>query len=137
MMGVAGTDSLFYRVYIHTGSGSGSRTDSSVLAVLDPVLRLTQIIGHCWSGYRTDFDVLDVPGPVLELLIFFLLFFLFFSFFCVKAPWWRGGIKKKCLKASWQRCYYPHRLRDALTPVCRIFFIIDMLSKFFFGIFFK
>ena len=30
---------------------------------------------------------------------------------------------KKSLKASWQRCYYPHRsTRDASSPVCEIFF---------------
>ena len=46
----------------------------------------------------------------------------------IKAPWrrWRqwqrGGIFKKCLKAIWQRCYYPHRSRDALSPVCGIFY---------------
>ena len=53
--------------------------------------------------------------------------FFFFFFFGVKAPWrrrrrWRQGGIKKCLKASWQRCYYPHRSRDALSPVCGIFF---------------
>ena len=34
-----------------------------------------------------------------------------------------GGVnkkQKKCLKASWRRCYYPHRSRDSLSPVCRI-----------------
>ena len=25
----------------------------------------------------------------------------------------------------WYRCYYPHRLRDALSPVCRIFWLWD------------
>ena len=28
---------------------------------------------------------------------------------------------KKCLKASWRRCYYQYRSRDALSPVCGIF----------------
>ena len=32
-----------------------------------------------------------------------------------------GGMKEKCLKAFWRRCYYPHQSRDALSPVCRIF----------------
>ena len=36
--------SLLYLVYIFTGFGSGSRTDSSVLTVPGWVLRLTQII---------------------------------------------------------------------------------------------
>ena len=31
------------------------------------------------------------------------------------------AFKKKCLKASWRQCYYLHRLRDSLSPVCRIF----------------
>ena len=39
----------------------------------------------------------------------------------------RGGIKK-CLKASWRRCYYPHRSKDSLSPICPIFFFF-----FFFG----
>ena len=34
---------------------------------------------------------------------------------------WRD--KKKCLKASWRRCYYPHRSRDTLSPVCWIFLL--------------
>ena len=48
--------------------------------------------------------------------------------FCVKAPlgrcwrWRRGGILKKCLKASLQWCYYPHWSGDALSPVFGIFF---------------
>ena len=56
---------------------------------------------------------------------FFLSFFLFW-WGGVKAPLWRrrrlrlGGIKK-CLKASWWRCYYPHRSSDSLSPVCGIF----------------
>ena len=52
----------------------------------------------------------------------------FFSFFCgPKAPWRRrrrrrwGGIKQKCLKASWRRCYYPHRSKELVSPVCGIF----------------
>ena len=32
-----------------------------------------------------------------------------------------GRDKKKCLKASWRRCYYPHQSRDASSPVCGIF----------------
>ena len=59
-----------------------------------------------------------------------------------KAPWrrrrrWRrGGVKKKCLKASWRRCYYPNRSRDSLSPVCGIFYlhflfyVISMLVEF-------
>ena len=30
--------------------------------------------------------------------------------------------KKKCLKTSWRRWYYPHRSKDAFSPVCGIFF---------------
>ena len=42
-------------------------------------------------------------------------------------PAGRGGVlkkmvnKKKCLKGSWRRCYYPHWARDSLSPVCGIF----------------
>ena len=32
-----------------------------------------------------------------------------------------GRDKKKCLTASWQRCYYPPRSRDALSPICGVF----------------
>ena len=31
-----------------------------------------------------------------------------------------GDGKKKCLKASPRRCYYPHRSRDSVFSVCRI-----------------
>ena len=38
---------------------------------------------------------------------------------------WEGKNKQKnemkCFKAFWQRCYYPHRSRDALSPVCGVF----------------
>ena len=56
---------LFYRVYISNGSGSGSRTDSSFLAVPVPVLRRTR-------------DHLTGPGPVPESTqVFWLLWVLF------------------------------------------------------------
>ena len=32
-----------------------------------------------------------------------------------------GRGKIKCLTASWLQCYYPHRSRDSLSPVCGIF----------------
>ena len=60
----------------------------------------------------------------------------FLLFFSVKAPWrrqrqWRqGGINKESLKASWQLCYYPHRSRDALSPVCWIFFLDTCWTNF-------
>ena len=39
-----------------------------------------------------------------------------------------GRDKKNCLKASWRRCYYPSR--DALSPVCGIFFVEDTKTEF-------
>ena len=52
---------------------------------------------------------------------FFYSFILYI--FCPKAPWrrrrrWMRGGVKKCLKASWRRCYCPHPSRDLLSPVC-------------------
>ena len=59
---------------------------------------------------------------------------LFLYFFCSTAPWWWvgdngdgrvGGEEEKnemkALKASWQPCYYPHWLRDALSPYAGFF----------------
>ena len=52
-------------------------------------------------------------------------FFIFFFFWrksplAAAATMAAGRAKKKCLKASWQWSYYPHRSRDALSHVCGI-----------------
>ena len=36
--------------------------------------------------------------------------------------------KKLGFLYSWYRCYYPHRLRDALSPVCGIF-LVCLITK--------
>ena len=41
-----------------------------------------------------------------------------------------GRCKKKFLKASWRLCYYPHRSRDSLSPVCGIFSTVTTFSTF-------
>ena len=60
----------------------------------------------------------------------YFYFFIFLLFFFAQKPLGgsdgdggREGDTKKCFKASWRRCAYPHRLRDSLSPVCGIFFI--------------
>ena len=68
-------------------------------------------------------------------------FFVPKSFLAVAATTAAERGKKKCFKASWRRCYYPHRSRDSLSPVCGIFklhytalictAILKSLEKFF------
>ena len=38
------------------------------------------------------------------------------------------------LKASWRRCYYPHRLRNSVSPVCGIFSFIFRPKEGSFGV---
>ena len=47
----------------------------------------------------------------------------FFFFLLLILPW---------STLLWHRCYYPHRSRDALSPVCGIFFLIFLISINFF-----
>ena len=56
-----------------------------------------------------------------------------FLFWGAKKPLGGGGGDgeeyKKCLKVSCRQCYYPHRSRDSLSPICGIF-----LTCYYFGI---
>ena len=70
-------------------------------------------------------------GALRQFFLFFYIYF-FYPLKSLKAPWrqrqQRGGVKKekekkKCLKASWRRCYYPHWSRDSVSPVCGIFHV--------------
>ena len=53
-----------------------------------------------------------------------------FWFFCVLNDFFHFSKKIWVLGYSWSTllwywCYYPHRSRDALSPVCRIFFLVS------------
>ena len=56
---------------------------------------------------------------------FFLLFFCVFCYFFRFQKNWVFGYFWSTL--LWYRCFYPHRLRDALSPVSRIFFFKILL----------
>ena len=68
---------------------------------------------------------------VLLVLAYFRRFWVlrFFMKFSIKKKKWVFGYSWSTLPLYW--CYYPHRSRDALSPVCGIF-----LTFFFFLIFF-
>ena len=81
----------------------------------------TRPSGPSWSS---SLNVCHRPSCPLFMWLFSRRLIGPYVFFCPKAPWRgqrrRGGIKK-CLKASWRQCYYPHRSRELLSPVCGIF----------------
>ena len=62
------------------------------------------------------------PGESISLILAylqtFLIFCVFDNFFIFQKNWAFGYSWSTLL---WYQCYYPHRSRDALSPVCGIF----------------
>ena len=55
---------------------------------------------------------------------------VFFCWFCLTkhggnhaSRWINRGFGYSWSTLLWHQCYYPHRSRDALSPVCRIFYV--------------
>ena len=74
----------------------------------------------CWCQVTSEsfiifFSKNPPPPPPGGIFSFFLI--------CPKSPLVAaaGRGKKKCLKSSSRRSYYPHRSRDFLFPLCGIF----------------
>ena len=88
-----------------------------------------RVLGYSWSNktwWKPHFPIDQRPlveGCIANFGIFLEVFeFLHFGWF-----WMVLGYLWSTL--LWYGCYYSHRSRDALSPVCRIFLKINKLKK--------